>query len=171
MIRIHRRVRNSAFTIIELICLLGIIAVLIAMLLPAVQSVREAARKISCTSQLRQLGLGLLEFESAQGKFPPGTLGTSDTPIRTLADPHVFVPTNNGYYIHDYQNTSWIALILSSIGGESLHDQLPRICRNENQSYRRYRSMRPQAAERLIDNQEVQEMMKRKVPLLIVPVG
>lgn len=64
--------RTRAFTLVELLVVIAIIGVLVALLLPAVQSARESARRAQCMNHMRQLGLGLLNFESAQKKFPPG---------------------------------------------------------------------------------------------------
>jgi len=66
--------RRRAFTLIELLVVIAIIAVLIALLLPAVQGAREAARRAQCVNNVKQLLLGLHNFESANGTFPKGVI-------------------------------------------------------------------------------------------------
>ncbi len=68
---------SAGFTLVELLVVMAIIAILISLLMPAVQMAREAARRSKCSNQLRQVAVALLNYESSNKTFPPGGLSTA----------------------------------------------------------------------------------------------
>jgi prepilin-type N-terminal cleavage/methylation domain-containing protein len=105
-----RPLRRTAFTLIELLVVIAIIAVLIGLLLPAVQKVREAAARAKCQNNLKQIGLACHGFAGANGYLPPGVLGDG---INILTN-----PADSGPYV------GCLAFILPYVEQQAVYSQL-----------------------------------------------
>lgn len=102
-----RRNARPGFTLIELLVVIGIIAILLALLLPAVQQVREAARRIECRNHLRQFGVALHSYHEAHNSLPPGELAQGDPPS---------FPLRTGW--------GWGAMILPQLEQSPMYNQI-----------------------------------------------
>ena len=105
--------KSSAFTLVELLVVITIIGILIALLLPAVQAAREAARRMQCANNFKQAGVALHNYHAAVGSFPPGMM-------LYLAKSHASCgPKPSGNYV----GWGWTAHILPYIEKQALYDQ------------------------------------------------
>ncbi|MEQ1825895.1 MAG: DUF1559 domain-containing protein [Pirellula sp.] len=107
-----RRISRNGFTLVELLVVIAIIGILVGLLLPAVQAAREAARRMQCSNNLKQLGLALHNYESSFKKFPAGRIA-----LASLNGSNVVDATKPGQNIHG------LATILPFIEQTALYNQ------------------------------------------------
>jgi prepilin-type N-terminal cleavage/methylation domain-containing protein/prepilin-type processing-associated H-X9-DG protein len=110
---------RRAFTLIELLVVIAVVGVLIGLLLPAVQKVREAANRMRCQNNLKQIGLALHNYESANGRFPPAYIRMSGRQSGTAYG--ISYPDNNWNGLTGW---AWGTLILPYIEQDNLYKSL-----------------------------------------------
>ena len=119
-----RRAR-SGFTLVELLVVIAIIGILVGLLLPAVQAAREAARRMQCSNNLKQLGLAVLNYETIHKVFPPAIVGSG------RYNSAAYHPTHGGI-----KNTTGWAMLLPFVEATALHSKYNfNVCSSQSSPY------------------------------------
>lgn len=108
---------KSGFTLIEILVVITIVGLLVALLLPAVQSAREASRKLGCVNNLKQYGIGLHQYDSDYGSFPSGISGRTQFSFHVLLMP--YMEQTNAYNQINFNNISIMEAFANSTVGRS----------------------------------------------------
>ena len=148
MSRSVTRARRAAFTLIELLVVIAVIAVLIRLLLPAVQKVREAANRAKCSNNLKQLGIAVHAYHDAYGKLPASTVAvnnTNETDVYLGWGIAVLLYIEQSALFRQYDNTkfNWdpvnAPLLLTKLAMQTCPSDLPpdeQSCENANYNVR-----------------------------------
>ena len=118
---------RKGFTLVELLVVIAIIGILIALLLPAVQQVREAARRTDCANRLRQFAVASHTFHDSYKRLPPATLGHTNA-----VDFLDWINSSSPFYWGRAQQTSFIGLVMPFNEMNNLHDQMDPAAYNLN---------------------------------------
>jgi prepilin-type N-terminal cleavage/methylation domain-containing protein len=115
-----RGYRRRGFTLVELLVVIAIIGILIALLLPAVQAAREAARRVQCANKFKQVGVAMHNYHAAHKRFPPGTVHWD---ARNFGDPDCGPNPPPSAPLH-YHGWGWCVFLLPYLEQQDIYNQV-----------------------------------------------